>query len=392
MGLREPLRSFAVVVALTAALLGAPALAATAPGQHRAADPVNTVPPSISGDPVFGQPLIADPGDWSPGVTVAYQWLRDDRPVRDQTGRWYRLGVADLGARMTVRVIATDDTGVTVSLDSAATPRVRKADLTAEEPPAVAGLARYTQVLTATAGLWDHRPTTIGYQWLRGGQPIPGARGPRYRLTADDVGTRIRVRVRVSREGYRTTSAASVATPPIGHRVPTRRLVTYHVETRGRITTSLAVFSAQAQETYDDPRGWPSAGVRFRRVAQGGDFTLVLSEARLVPRFSSACSAQWSCRVGRFVIINQDRWKFASPAWNAAHRPIREYRHMVVNHETGHWLGHGHRSCPGPGRLAPVMMQQSKGLAGCRFNPWPLPSEWWFHRYAGVRPNAVIAE
>jgi hypothetical protein len=79
----------------------------------------------------------------------------------------------------------------------------------------------------------------------------------------------------------------------------------------------------------------------------------------------------WSCRVGRFVIINQERWKHASPAWNAAHLALRDYRHMVVNHETGHWLGLGHAGCPGPGRLAPVMMQQSKGLAGCRFNPFP---------------------
>jgi hypothetical protein len=45
---------------------------------------------------------------------------------------------------------------------------------------------------------------------------------------------------------------------------------------------------------------------------------------------------------------------------------------------TGHWLGHHHLGCPGPGRLAPVMMQQSEGLDGCRANPWPLPGELWF--------------
>ena len=89
------------------------------------------------------------------------------------------------------------------------------------------------------------------------------------------------------------------------------------------------------------------------------------------------CSVQWSCRAGRYVVINQMRWKYASPSWNGAGKSLRDYRHLVVNHETGHWLGHGHLGCPGPGRLAPVMMQQSKGLDGCRHNPWPLASELW---------------
>jgi len=48
---------------------------------------------------------------------------------------------------------------------------------------------------------------------------------------------------------------------------------------------------------------------------------------------------------------------------------------MVLNHETGHWFGLGHASCGGAGKPAPVMMQQSKGLFGCKPNPWPLPGE-----------------
>ena len=104
---------------------------------------------------------------------------------------------------------------------------------------------------------------------------------------------------------------------------------------------------------------------------------MVLAEASRVPGFSPVCSARWSCRVGRYVVINQLRWLHASPSWNRAHRSLRSYRHMVVDHETGHWLGHGHLGCPGRGRAAPVMMQQSKGLDGCRHNPWPLPSELW---------------
>jgi hypothetical protein len=159
------------------------------------------------------------------------------------------------------------------------------------------------------------------------------------------------------------------------HSTTARRRVTYSVITRGVITASMKVFRRQAQETYDDPRGWRGGGVEFRRVRRGGDFTLVLASARAVPTFSSTCSSTWSCRVGRFVIINQVRWKHASPAWNAAGRSTRDYRHLVVNHETGHWLGRGHATCPPGGGKAPVMMQQSKGTGRCRLNPWPLPWE-----------------
>ncbi|NPD03362.1 DUF3152 domain-containing protein [Nocardioides sp. zg-1308] len=175
---------------------------------------------------------------------------------------------------------------------------------------------------------------------------------------------------------HRRTSAPQDRTGPAARAAePVRRRVTYSVTTRGRVTSSMKVFRRQAQETFDDRRGWRAAGVRFHRVRRGGDFTLVLAAARAVPSFSSACSAQWSCRVGRHVIVNQLRWRTASPAWNAAGRSRRDYRHMVLNHETGHWLGRGHASCPARGRRAPVMMQQSLGTGGCRLNPWPLPRE-----------------
>jgi hypothetical protein len=161
----------------------------------------------------------------------------------------------------------------------------------------------------------------------------------------------------------------------VEHRVPVRHTVTYHVTTRGRISASVATFRRQAQATFEDARGWRRAGVAFRRVPRGGDFTLVLSEASQVPTFSSGCSARWSCRVGRYVIVNQTRWQRASPMWNDAGRSLRDYRHMVVNHETGHWLGHGHRGCTGRGNPAPVMQQQSIALDGCRPNPWPTAPE-----------------
>ncbi len=43
------------------------------------------------------------------------------------------------------------------------------------------------------------------------------------------------------------------------------------------------------------------------------------------------------------------------------------------NHVFGHSTGDGHVSCGGNGQLAPAMMQQTKGLAGCKANAWPYP-------------------
>lgn len=153
--------------------------------------------------------------------------------------------------------------------------------------------------------------------------------------------------------------------------------VTYSVETRGTIVANLAEFRIQANSTLNDPRGWARMGVSFQEVASGGMFTLVLSEARQVPSFSSGCGIEYSCRVGRYVVINQDRWMGATSSWNGAGGSLRDYRHMVVNHETGHWLGHDHSSCAGAGLPAFVMQQQSINLQGCAFNPWPTASELW---------------
>jgi Protein of unknown function (DUF3152). len=155
------------------------------------------------------------------------------------------------------------------------------------------------------------------------------------------------------------------------------RVVTYSVEMRGVVTADIGEFKTQAAQTYNDRCGWSRLGISFQEVASGGDFSLVLSEANQLPIFSSGCTADWSCRVGRYVVINQDRWLGASSAWNVGGGSLRDYRNMVINHETGHWLGHDHLYCGGAGQLAPLMQQQSIDLQGCSFNPWPLDSELW---------------
>ena len=240
--------------------------------------------------------------------------------------------------------------------------------------PHVVGSSAYGKRLTGRVGSWTPRADGYGYRWLRDGTPIAGATGRHYRVRTADVGAKLRLEVTARRAGFAPVTAVSAAVTG-KHVRGVRKTVTYTVTTRGSVSASISTFRRQAQETFDDPRGWRADGIRFKRVRSKGDFTLVLSQASKVPSFSSACSTTYSCRVGRHVIINETRWKRATPTWDDKAGTLRDYRHMVVNHETGHWLGRGHAGCGGKGQLAPVMQQQSKGLNGCRINPWPKKGE-----------------
>ena len=77
-----------------------------------------------------------------------------------------------------------------------------------------------------------------------------------------------------------------------------------------------------------------------------------------------------SCAQGSTAILTLYRWVRGTADY-AGDRTA--YRRYLVNHEVGHVLGQGHVGCPSRGALAPVMMQQTKGLRGCRPNAWPYP-------------------
>lgn len=151
---------------------------------------------------------------------------------------------------------------------------------------------------------------------------------------------------------------------------------TYCTAIKGVDASHLPGLKSRILGTLNDNRGWSAKGlVEFREVSAGCDFTVWLAASDMMPSFGAICDALWSCRVGPNVVINFDRWQGASTAWNANGGSLEEYRHMVLNHETGHWLGFGHRDCSGPGQPAPVMQQQSIDLQGCVFNAWPTLSE-----------------
>lgn len=154
---------------------------------------------------------------------------------------------------------------------------------------------------------------------------------------------------------------------------PLTRNFNYCVRLMGVPESYLSGLEAKLASVYTDPRGWSLGGaLKFTEVSSGCNFTVTLAAAADLPSYNSICSTVYSCTVGNNVILNFDRWSGGSAPWNG---PLEDYRALVINHETGHWLGFGHLHCSAPGVLAPVMQQQSIDLEGCVINAWPLPSE-----------------
>jgi hypothetical protein len=155
-----------------------------------------------------------------------------------------------------------------------------------------------------------------------------------------------------------------------------QRTLTYEVRTRGVVHTDLDDFAATVRRILTDGRGWALGGsVRFRRVASGGDLVVELASPSAIDAAHAICEPDFSCRVGDRVLLHDRNWRWATEAWREAGGSLDDYRRYVLQHEIGHWWGFGHVGCPSPGAPAPIMLQQSISLQGCRPNAWPVEVE-----------------
>ncbi len=146
----------------------------------------------------------------------------------------------------------------------------------------------------------------------------------------------------------------------------------YAVVVENGIGQDAVSFAREVDSTLDDRRSWTSGGnVGFQRTDQNqAAFQIYLASPKTVDQLCAPLQTDGftSCRMGDKVVINVARWLEAVPEFDGH---LADYRHYVINHEVGHRVGHGHELCPGVGKRAPVMQQQTLGLKGCKLNPWP---------------------
>ncbi|MCP4305992.1 MAG: DUF3152 domain-containing protein [bacterium] len=152
--------------------------------------------------------------------------------------------------------------------------------------------------------------------------------------------------------------------------------IRFRVEIEAGLAIDHDCFAETALSILTDDRGWTSsADVDFARVDDDTyDFRLLLASPATTDTlcYPARTAGRYSCRNGEKVIINLMRWTSGTDDYNDN---LTTYRQYLLNHEVGHFLGKAHLQCSAPGELAPVMMQQTKGLGECLPNGWPTEVE-----------------
>ena len=144
------------------------------------------------------------------GTKATYQWLNEGVPIPSSSGSSYRVKAVDVGKNISVRVTLTKTAYNPLVLF---TDSVLVGPGTQIKQPTVSitGLTRFTKTLTGVPGSWDSS-VKLTYQWLRDGQPVPGAISKTYRLTTNDLNRAISFRVTSTKAGFTTVVTTSAPT------------------------------------------------------------------------------------------------------------------------------------------------------------------------------------
>jgi surface antigen len=201
----------------------------------------STSAPVVSGVAKVAKTLSLKDGAWNvkPDST-SVQWYADGNAIPNAIGRTLKLSPDLAGRAISVAVTANRAYYDSVTLMTAVTAPVALGTIKAKRKPAMTGTAKPRQTLTVDPGAYGPADATVAIQWLRNGQPVPGATATTYRVSAADLGAQVSSSITVSRAGYQTTTL----TTPVTVRVKaTPRIKVERVRVKHGVKLRLTVLS-----------------------------------------------------------------------------------------------------------------------------------------------------
>jgi hypothetical protein len=207
-----------------------------------------------------------------PDPTFAYQWLRNGEDIVGATERTYVVDAADAGKLLQCKVTGTNDadgagptyapiSSSSVSLPpTAVEPVPSPAPLSGSSGSLIGGVATEGAELTcAPPSDWTGTGITWSLQWLRNGEPIPGATGPTYTVQSADTEPPSIIQCEAIGEDTGGSKAVSISsgvrrtqpTPPAPYLSPSKQssspvIVAFDNKTEGPVTVE-AEFPAGTQ-------------------------------------------------------------------------------------------------------------------------------------------------
>jgi len=166
--------------------------------------------PTITGSGAALSELTAVPGTWDDGTALTYTWYADGVEIAGATSATYTPTLAQIGARITVKVTSTKEGFVAESATSSPVGPISAAAMTLKPVPTISGPGTVGQALTANAGTWD-ADVVLTYKWFVNGVEIAGATATSYTPLASQVGATISVQVTGTKAGYVSESKTSTS-------------------------------------------------------------------------------------------------------------------------------------------------------------------------------------
>ncbi|MGL5816743.1 MAG: hypothetical protein ACRCYR_04210 [Phycicoccus sp.] len=190
-----------------------------AAGRTLAAVPLVTGTPTIAGSLAVDTEAVVDPGIWSDGTDLTFQWFADGQPLADATDRSLQLTAELVGSALRVDVTGRFAGRDPVTVSSAASRLVVQPGTVAVTGSAVAG-----ETLGLALDGWAP-DTTFTYEWFADGVIVPGATASTLQLPDTAIGRSVTARVTGQHATYAAASAVSAAVTVVARTPITSRPV-----------------------------------------------------------------------------------------------------------------------------------------------------------------------